>query len=389
MNVVDTAYTRIKERLSRAIEGMVPHLRMFLRFLALPYAYFWLVDWKECKASRFRVAWDFLYVFFVLRDFPDFYSKYRFWEKSRSEWAYYYGSTYNPFQRGRLRREVQRKEYEVLFEDKLIADYLCRASGLPVPTVYAYLEPNRDFRTEISRILEYASAGKVFIKEARGLGGRNIALAFKEGERILVRERERTVPLDQYQLTLPSIAQEFVTQHPVLEAVSPSVNTVRTESLLTRDGDVLVLGTFIRFGRAGGFVDNAKAGGLIAGVDLETGRVFDTARDSKSQRYASHPDSGIIFGDLTVPFWDEILGLTVEIQESFPFYKLLGPDIAVTPAGPVIVEINAIPDHVGLEIDGGPTLKDRRIWEEFKKYGLLINRPSRKLFLARGPSDTK
>ena len=63
-----------------------PIIRRILRFIALPYCYFFLVNWKECTASRLQVLKDLLYIFFKLKYYPDNYSPCRFWEKDRKEW---------------------------------------------------------------------------------------------------------------------------------------------------------------------------------------------------------------------------------------------------------------------------------------------------------------
>ena len=67
------------------------------------------------------------------------------------------------------------------------------------------------------------------------------------------------------------------------------------------------------------------------------------------------------------------------VQGCFPFYRLLGLDVAITNGGPVIIEINAFPDFVFMEQGSGPFLRDPLIFEEFAKYGLLYNRLQKKL----------
>ena len=84
-----------------------PYRRRLVRFLALPYCYLRLVDWRQCRASRVRVLLDLLYIFFRLKYFPGNYSPCRLWEKERRQWVRYYGSGYDAYQRARLQREVR------------------------------------------------------------------------------------------------------------------------------------------------------------------------------------------------------------------------------------------------------------------------------------------
>ena len=92
-----------------------PLIRRVIRFLALPYCFFKMIDWKECQISKYQVLRDLLYIFFRLKYFPDNYSLCRLWEKERTQWAYYYGSIYDAYQRSQLRCSVGKKKYEELF----------------------------------------------------------------------------------------------------------------------------------------------------------------------------------------------------------------------------------------------------------------------------------
>lgn len=375
MDIIDTYYTVIRKKVRGVKQALVPHVRMFVRFIALPYAYFVLVNWNECNASRWQVFKDFLYIFFVLRDFPDYYTVFRLWERDRSEWKYFYGSNYNPYQRAALQKYLQPEEYEILFEDKYVCHQLCMSGQIPVPEFFAYLQPMGDYKSEITRIIDRIN-DKIIIKDCRGRGGAGIYLAYREGDKILVRQNLDTVPLSELIITSPSIVQRYIKQHQELDNFCSSINTIRTETMLTKDNEVIVLGSFIRFGVKDTFLDNQKLGGLSIGVNLETGAIFDSAMNGIGELFYEHPDSGVSFKGFVIPYWDEVLALSEKVQRNFPYFKMLGPDIAITPDGPVIIEINATPDHAGLEMDYGPVLKDKKVWQVFKDYGLLINKPS-------------
>jgi hypothetical protein len=380
MDIIDKNYSLLLEQGRKVVAALIPHLRMVLRFLALPYAYFLLVNWNECKASRSQVLKDFIYIFFVLRDFPDYYSMWRLWEKDRKEWAYYYGSMYNPYQRGKLRRNLQKKEYEIVFEDKYITNQICTSTDLPVPRFLGYVEPGTLLAQMVPSLLERSATGKIIIKASRGRGGRDVFLVYKKDTEIVFSNNKEEIPLTRFNLEQPSIIQECLEQHSELNTISSSINTVRTETLLTRDNKVLFLGAFMRFGIDDMFLDNQCAGGLSIGVNLETGVLFDYAANGKGEKFFNHPNSNQPFKGFKVPFWSEILLLSEKIQRHFPYFKLLGPDIAITPEGPVIIEINATPDHAGLEMDYGPVLKNKEVWQAFQEYDLFINKPSRHLY---------
>lgn len=378
MNAIDKYYMAIMECGKTYISKMAPHLRMLIRFFALPYAYFILMNWKECMASPYQVFKDFIYIFFVLKDFPDYYSVFRLWEKDRSEWKFYYGSIYNPYQRGKLRKEIQKKEYEILFEDKFVCHQLCAGAGIPVPEFLGYVQPADDFINYVSGLFDNKSNIKIIIKSSRGKGGKDIFLGYKENGEIFIKGNNEIGLLKDFKLEYPSIIQRYINQHHALSEISSSVNTIRTETILTRDNKVEIIGAFIRFGLDGNFLDNQCAGGLSIGVNISTGALYEYAMNGRGEKYYSHPDTGVIFDGLKIPLWREVIELSETVQRHFPYYKLLGPDIAITPDGPLIIEINATPDHAGLEMDYGPVLKNKKVWEVFNEYDLLINDASKK-----------
>ena len=380
-DVVDKYFSISKEYLSRFYASSIPYFRRVLRFIALPYAYFILVNWKECTSSPFQVFKDFIYIFFILKDFPDYYIQFRWWEIDRSEWKFYYGSFYNPYQRGRLRKEIQKKEYEILFEDKYISSQLCIAADIAQPEFLGYIEPKDHYHQLLDKLVEKHQ--RVIIKSTRGRGGKDIYLAYKQNGETVINDRFQIKSLDHFILEYPSILQKYITQHKLVNNISVSVNTIRTETLLTHDNNVLILGSFMRFGLNNTFVDNQSSGGLSVGVNIETGKLKKYALDGRGKQYTAHPDSGFVFENFQIPFWEEIVNLSKRVQTSFPYYKILGPDIAITDTGPIIIEINAIPDHAGLEMDYGPTLKNDQVLIEFHKYNLLINKPIKRVIMEK------
>jgi hypothetical protein len=322
---------------------------------------------------------DLLYIFFVLKYYPDNYTQCRLWEKDRSQWHYYYGSIYDPYQRGRLRREVQKKEYEILFEDKEVCYQLCEAAKFPLPKQYICIHPNETYHEDIRSILEENPSEKLIIKPACGKGGKNIVLVSREENEFIVRHKNTKIALEQYVIKEKSVVQEYLNQHPFLNLIAPSTNTVRLVTLLTRKNDVIVLGAHMRFGIGNAYVDNVSSGGLKVGIDIGRGCFKGPAFNQMGSKFSCHPTSGFLFDGCQIPLWTSVLELSIRIQKYFSYYRLLGYDLAITPDGPVIIEINATPDMAGLESAFGPILQNREVWESFKEYDLLINKKSRNI----------
>jgi len=358
-----------------------PSVRRFIRFLALPYCYFKYVNWDECQASKLQVIKDFFYIFFKLKYFPDNYSLCRLWEKPKEEWVYYYGSIYDPYQRSKLRKEILPQKYRLIYDDKNICYQLCLANNIPLPKHYGVVS-NNNIKWRVMSIIEKEPTTKLIIKPIEGRGGRNIFLAYLTEGNICVQGKRNKVLLNQFVLPSKSVLQEYIKQHENLDKIAKSVNTIRIVTLLTKKDAVIFLGAFMRFGLGDAFVDNTSQGGITVGIDFEKGVLKDKAFDFKSKIYGSHPTSKVNFNGLQIPYWEDVLCLATKVQKRLSYNKLMGQDIAISPTGPILIEINAEYDNVGLEQVYGPILKDKKVREQFSKYDLLINKFQKKLLLA-------
>ncbi len=356
-----------------------PLIRRFLRFLALPYFCFVNVSCKECTATKVQVLKDSLYIFFKLKYSPDNYSLCRLWEKPHKEWSYYYGSIYDPYQRGKLRRAVLPKKYGLLYDNKEICYELCVAKRIPLPVQYGVVD-DRTFKILIRDIFRIQPSKRVIVKPVDGRGGKDIFVISLIAGKIYVQGEKCKLLFKDFVLKARSVVQEYIEQHDEVSRFSSSVNTIRIITLLSKVGSVIFLGAFMRFGVSNSFVDNTSQGGVKVGIDMKTGTLKGTACDFKSRVYELHPTTGVMFEGFKIPFWNQVLQLATKVQKELPYSKLMGQDIAIGPSGPILIEINPDYDNVGLEQACGPILKDRRVQEEFKRYGLLINRFQKNLF---------
>ena len=201
----------------------------------------------------------------------------------------------------------------------------------------------------------------VFVKPIDGTWGRGAFILSAEAARAELPGPHRNV-----------IVQPVLRQHPILRALYPhAINTVRIDTLRTEDG-VLNNAAVLRIGLGGAVVDNGSAGGLIAGIDLKTGQVRPRARQVPKfgdEWYARHPDTGVAFGEVTIPFWDDILRLVREASDALPLGSA-GWDVAVTPEGPVLIEVNHQWDVSVMQIGWGglgPTELGRRAVAHHRK----------------------
>jgi hypothetical protein len=210
---------------------------------------------------------------------------------------------------------------------------------------------------DLARVLAPHAGERVCFKRVEGFGGHGFASyrVRQQGAQWVLQRREDEPPL-----TLAGwwaehgddpegfVVEAHLTQHPALAALNDSsVNTVRLWTVATPQG-WRTLGGYLRVGRRGAQVDNNSSGGIACPVDVATGRVRDAFLPAQPRvPVPHHPDSGAALIGLALPDWPRALQLAGEAVAAFPHIRLAGLDMAFTPEGPALIELNVCPDYVG------------------------------------------
>lgn len=179
-----------------------------------------------------------------------------------------------------------------------------------------------------------AELGEAFFKPVDAMQGRGaFKSSFEEiGDADVFCEKMRD---GQYMI------EEVIAQHPVLARINPnSVNTLRITTLLQPDGDVRAVSAALRCSAGESVVDNKSAGGIVTGVDVATGilRADSSTRDGRT--FMRHPHTGVVLPGIELPLWDAVLDLVYRAAKALPQMRLVGWDVAITEAGPLLVEGN-------------------------------------------------
>ena len=152
----------------------------------------------------------------------------------------------------------------------------------------------------------------------------------------------------------PFVVEEMIKTHEALTVMNPdSVNTVRVETFF--DGkNAYIANAFFRVGKAGFFVDNGSAGGIIVPIHLETGKLAEQGRDKTNITYRVHPDTGIPFKDYQIPNWKQLIKLSRKLASMHPAVQYVGWDLTLNQRGKwVVVEGNARPGGFGIQRSSG------------------------------------
>lgn len=122
-----------------------------------------------------------------------------------------------------------------------------------------------------------------------------------------------------------------------------TLSTFRVVTALEGEGPARVVCVGLKVGRVGAEVDNRHAGGLVCGVDMESGRLLAGVSGSSAQMHRTHPDHGGPLEGRRLTVHRDVVALAVRAHRALPHLPVsLGWDVAATPAGPVLIEANSL-----------------------------------------------
>lgn len=217
----------------------------------------------------------------------------------------------------------------------------CRAAGLPHPEVIAVISRRR------VEMVCLPGGRPLLIKPARGEGGRGVAFldpdpaiaadpaAFAAWLRAEHGGRGGTW-----------IVQQRLSSHGGLRDLAlGALSTARITTIINENGEPEPVSAVLRIAsdpRA--MVDNMKAGGLLAPIDMATGRLGIACKGYGGGDHVVHPVTGAPIAGAILPDWEAAKALAVRAhRNAFADYALVGWDVGLTDAGPVLIEGNAKP----------------------------------------------
>ncbi|MGN6057675.1 MAG: sugar-transfer associated ATP-grasp domain-containing protein, partial [Sphingomicrobium sp.] len=145
------------------------------------------------------------------------------------------------------------------------------------------------------------------------------------------------------------IVQPRLKVHPELVKVTAgALPTVRIVTCLDELNQPEVIGGVLRMsiGR-NRTVDNFHAGGIAAAVDLDSARLSratNLGTDARLGWVDAHPDTGAQIEGRRVPLWAESKRLVLDAHRAFTDRVVIGWDVAILEAGPILIEGNGNTD---------------------------------------------
>lgn len=268
-------------------------------------------------------------------------------------------------------------------QHKLAEKCIFRSIGLPTPELLGLLHPTTGVSTDGRPLrtrsqfdaLARRNAGKTLcFKLVRGWAGRGFVAAEIRLQDNQPRfrqiggtgEKRPDFDLETFWTLITRddgkdgrLVEEYFYQHEDMARFNrSSLNTCRVWVIRRGNQPAKVELAYLRMGRSGSAVDNQSAGGIVAPIDLSSGRLA-AAIDGHftRQTFTQHPDHGTQIEGATIPCWEDVKLLAEHCLTVFPGLRFAGADIAIGPQGPVVIEMNASPDREGAAFVNIPTAR--------------------------------
>ena len=323
--------------------------------------------YPECeRKSSLQIFKDQLFLIWKYGDVEPFYFTYGF---DRAEMTHKrmmdYIIPYNCFQRKINHLNFHNPRYDdfhgkmtgrVITGDKFYFYVFLEKFGIPTPRVLLFIKDKRplyiDQRFEVDPSLSVDEQLRLFFsydmdafaKPSDGQLGNGVfslriikGRAFINGKETPIEEVVSKIRFADY------LIQECVYQHSKLaELNSTSINSIRLQTVMDKDGVVHPFGAGLRIGRSGSMVDNWAKGGVFVGINMEKGELMDRGflKPQFGTSVKEHPDSHIVFDGFKIPFYKEAEAMAVMLHSFLYRSHSVGWDIAITDNGPVFIEGN-------------------------------------------------
>lgn len=279
----------------------------------------------------------------------EFYFPYGFDVKSGKEMDEYLH--YAPFMRLRDERNISAHSATAVLRDKVLFGMLTEYMGVKSAENIGLSTAENIFDFQSKKSITYTSffnkypESDLFIKPINGECGEGIIhLVAKSGS---LKANDQIIQQEDIIERLKKtsyLIQPTVLQHSAMASLHPqSLNTIRLVTIRNQKTNQLeVFPSILRIGTGNSFIDNTSQGGIAVGIDLETGRLKKDGfyKPAFGTKVSAHPDSGIVFSDFIIPFFDDCKRKALLLHSVLPTIHSIGWDIAIGPDGPIFIEGN-------------------------------------------------
>ena len=235
----------------------------------------------------------------------------------------------------RTRNRMNHSPQTVLLRDKFLFFKYMSSMNMPVPEVFGLVKSGRLYNSVMDpiEITQIEQKADFFCKAINGECGVQVK-HIRQGS--LFNDYLKRIGYSD------SILQERVVQHTLMDTLNPNaVNTIRIVTV-NKGGTVCLFHSILRIGTAESKErDNTSQGGIAVGIHND-GRLyaFGLRKPEFGGKTSSHPDTGVVFSEFTIPYYQKAVDLCCAAHRLFYDIKTIGWDVAITEDGPVFIEGN-------------------------------------------------
>lgn len=234
------------------------------------------------------------------------------------------------------------------YEDKNMFSRICGEDNVP-ETVLCRMNGgklwNKSFKpVDDAFVNNLDDLGNLILKPSVGSSsGRGVMLfTYRDGNYKAIESNQELSASFLRQYGEDFVLQKAVVQHNDMSVFNPSsVNTLRIAVYRSwKDERAHAYACIMRVGKNGQFVDNAHAGGMFVGVDINTGEVGNELFD----QYGSSTTiwNGLDYSEKRyVPEWEKAKKFAEQTAEKLIHHRLIAMDVSIDQNGkPVLIEYN-------------------------------------------------
>ena len=240
-------------------------------------------------------------------------------------------------------------------DDKWLCQSILAGASVPVPVTLAVTDrtkrqfpgtPTLRSAADLAGFLFQRKGRPFFAKPVRGIGGHGAILISRvDGTRVHVEGHGAMEPAAFWDALgpVPYLFQDILENHPVLAKLASHLATIRL-NVFVYDDMVTLAFAVLKLPAAGNVLDSPlRPGNIVCDVADPEGVIRSIVTSTGTDRvsHALHPETGAPMLGLALPYWAELRKIAAMAALVFAPLRYQSMDIAITPTGPVVVEVNA------------------------------------------------
>jgi hypothetical protein len=245
--------------------------------------------------------------------------------------------------------------WQATTEDKWLCSHILARSGIAIPETLAVIDkternyPGTHKISTARQLRDFATSRDIlpfFAKENRGICSFGAFLIAGADDKAINLQGQGPIAydtvMDKFVGATPYLLQRLVRNHSFFDRFTESLATVRVCILVTKSG-VKIPFAVLKLPSRGNVADSFwRPGNLACKLDPATGQVLTMRSKNPLETvdHAVHPETGAMLIGEVLPMWDRVLEMANRCALVFHSVRYQSMDIAVTEAGPVLIEVN-------------------------------------------------